>query len=329
MQHTQPGLTYRLMTNMNQASYDALRNHAAAIPLTGRGLICMSDEDRLRLLHAMCTQAVDQLKPGDGARTLFLNDKGRILAECSVLCREDDLLLDTEAASRSLLYNHLDHYIIMDEVELEDLSDTYAIVGVEGPASADLLAGMGASLPEPALAHHTWEDALIANISQTGASGYRLYLPAAAPAWLERLAAAGIPACDEATAEVVRLEQGRKRHGFEYGDQHLVHEAQVLDYVSFTKGCYLGQEIVERVRSQGNVNRSLVRLVAALHEAPARDTPVTAGEAQSGKVLNAAYSPALGKTIVWALVRNQHVKEAATFQINGAEATLAAPGNLT
>jgi tRNA-modifying protein YgfZ len=314
---------------MNHQSYEALRNSAAAIVFPGRGLIGMADEDRARLLHAMCTQATDHLQPGQGARTLFLNDKGRILAECSVLCRADDLLLDTEAASRQLLFEHLDHYIIMDDVELEDLSDSYTLIGVEGPASAEKLAAMGAVIPEEPLGHTTWGDVMIARISQTGAPGYRLYVPAAeADAWMARLTEAGVPPCDEATADVVRLEYGRPRHGVEYSDRHLVHEAQLLDYISFTKGCYLGQEIVERVRSRGNVNRVMVRLVAGLDEAPAPGTSVMAGEAESGKVLNAALSPALGKCILWALMRNEHVQKGGPFEVNGAEASLAPAGDL-
>lgn len=314
---------------MHLPPYEALRNRAALISLDARGLIRVSDEDRVRLLHAMCTNAIEQLKPGEGTKALFLNDKGRILAEISVFCRTGDLLLDTEAATRQIVYEHLDHYIIMDVVELEDLSDTWHALALEGPAAAELLTAMGAALPEADFAHRDWEGALLAKVSYTGSPGYRLYVPeVSADAWRQRLAGAGFSSCDLATAEVVRLEYGRLRHGVEYGPQHLVHEAQLLDYVSFSKGCYLGQEIVERVRSRGNVNRLLVRLVVDATEAPATETPVMAGEGESGKVLSAVFSPALGKVIAWALLRAEHTQAGHRLAIGGAAAALAPAGRL-
>lgn len=314
---------------MNLHAYHALRDHAACIRLPGRGLIRLSDEDRVRLLHAMCTNTIEGLPTGHGTMALFLNDKGRILAEFTVLCRDNDLLLDTEAATRQLVYEHLDHYIIMDVVELEDCSGDYAVMALEGPTADNLLAGLGAPLPAAEFAHTMWDGAVLAKVSFTGGPGYRLYAPAAtAESWGQRLSAAGFADCDEATADVVRLECGKPRHGIEYSDQHLVHEAQLLDYISFTKGCYLGQEIVERVRSRGNVNRLMVRLVAETAEVPAPETPVRVGDADSGKVLHAAFSPALGKVILYAMVRAADVQAGSALVIAGAPASFTPAGRL-
>lgn len=314
---------------MQQDNYDALRTRAAILPLPGRGLIRLSDEDRVRLLHAMSTNATEHLASGEGTKSLFLNDKGRILAEFSVLCRDEDLLIDTEAATRQLVYEHLDRFIIMDVVELVDWSGAYSLFGIEGPAAGDLLRGLGATLPEVPYAHLAWDDAILAHCTVTGGPGYRLYVPSSsAQSWLERLNAAGIPLVDEAIAEVVRHEYGRPRHGVEYSSRFLVQEAQLLDYVSFSKGCYLGQEIVERVRSRGLVNRLLVRLVAETTTPPAIDTPVLAGDLESGKVVSASYSPALGKVIVWALLRNEHLQAGAGFSVADAPATVAPAGRL-
>lgn len=314
---------------MNQAAYEALRTRAAVLDLTGRGLIRVSDEDRARLLHAMSTNAIDHLKPGEGTQALFLNDKGRILAECAVYCREDDFLLDTEEATRQVVYEHLDHFIIMDVVELEDLSEALCVLGIEGPEAAGALQAMGASLPDAAYAHTQWDGAMLAKCSFTGAAGYRLYGQAERRAeWLDRLRTAGFPLGDADTADVARLEWGRPRHGVEYTAQHLVQEAQLLEHVSFSKGCYLGQEIVERVRSRGLVNRLLTRLVADTAEAPEAGIPVLMDDAPSGKVMHAAFSPALGKCIVWALLRREHVQGGKGFTVNGAPAGMAAPGLL-
>ncbi len=315
---------------MNQiSSYEALRTRAAVLDLTGRGLIRVSDEDRARLLHAMSTNDIASLTPGAGTQALFLNDKGRILAEFAAYCRTDDFLLDTEAATRQLVYEHLDHFIIMDVVELEDVSDLHCVLGVEGPAAAEVLRSMGAPLPEAAYAHVAWDGAMLARCSYTGSPGYRIYAPAERKdAWLARLQDAGLPVADAETAEIARLEWGRPRHGMDYTAQHLVQEAQLLDHISFSKGCYLGQEIVERVRSRGLVNRLLVRLVADTQEVPAAQAEVLMGEAPSGKVMHAAYSPALGKCVVWALLRREHVQEETNLTIHGEPARIALPGLL-
>ena len=229
---------------MDLNAYQALRERAAIVDLTGRGLVLVKDEDRTRLLHAMSTNVIEGLPPGAGNIALFLNDKGRILAELLVLCRQDDYLVDTEPATRQLVYEHLDHYIIMDVVELEDISDAHCVFGLEGPGAAALLASLGAPVPGADFAHAAWEECLVARIAYTGGPGYRVYAPIAMRAELQdRFVQAGAPPCDQATADAVRLEFGRPRHGVEFSEAHLVHEAQLLSHVSFTKGCYLGQEI--------------------------------------------------------------------------------------
>lgn len=315
---------------MNLPAYEALRERTAILDLSGRGLIIVKDEDRARLLHAMTTNVIEGLAPGTGNIALFLNDKGRILAELLVLCRDNDFLLDTEPATRQLVYDHLDHYIIMDVVELEDVSDSHCVLGVEGPGAATLLVGLGAVLPEDDFAHAAWGDAIVARFSYTGGPGYRIYAPIGArTAILTRLTQAGAVECDLKTADAVRLEFGRPRHGVEFSDQHLVQEAQLLSHISFSKGCYLGQEIVERVRSRGNVNRLLVRLLVDSTEAPSAESPVYVGEKEAGKVMSTAYSPALGKSIAYVLARVEHLKPETEFTVAGALANLAPAGRLS
>ena len=315
---------------MNLPAYEALRERTAILDLSGRGLIIVKDEDRARLLHAMTTNVIEGLAPGTGNIALFLNDKGRILAELLVLCRDNDFLLDTEPATRQLVYDHLDHYIIMDVVELEDVSDSHCVLGVEGPGAATLLVGLGAVLPEDDFAHAAWGDAIVARFSYTGGPGYRIYAPIGArTAILTRLTQAGAVECDLKTADAVRLEFGRPRHGVEFSDQHLVQEAQLLSHISFSKGCYLGQEIVERVRSRGNVNRLLVRLLVDSTEAPSAESPVYVGEKEAGKVMSTAYSPALGKSIAYVLARAEHLKPETEFTVAGALANLAPAGRLS
>ena len=314
---------------MQLDAYNALRDRCALIELEGRGLILVKGEDRARFLHAMTTTGIQNLTETEGGIALFLSDKGRILAEALVLCRDEDLLVDTEPETRELLMEHLDRFIIMDDVELEDVSAEYAVFGVEGPQAAGLLEGLGVPLPAQEYAHTVWDGILVAKYSYTGGAGYRLYAPVAMREELRaKLLAAGAQACDLSTAEAVRLEFGRPRHGVDFSDQHLVHEAQLMSRVTPNKGCYIGQEIIERVKSRGNVNRLLVRVLVDAHEAPSSDTPVMAGEKEAGVVKSAAYSPALGRGVAFALLRAEFVKPESVFRVNEAEATLAGAGRL-
>src|SRR5580658_10567823 len=115
------------------AGHEALTASAALLDLSKRGRIRVTGEDRARLLHAMTTNHVQQMKPGDGIYVFFLNAQGRILADAYVLCFEDHFLLDTAPETREALLAHLDHYIIADDVTLEDVTEQTFSFALEGP----------------------------------------------------------------------------------------------------------------------------------------------------------------------------------------------------
>jgi tRNA-modifying protein YgfZ len=276
------------------AGYDALRTRAAWIDLTGRGEIFATGEDRARLLHAMSTNHVEQLKPGDGCYAFFLNAQGRIQADANILCMHDRLLIDTEPETREKLLTHLNKYIIADDVTLEDASPHLAVIGVEGPewGQGSLLA-LRERLTVP-FAHIEWQGGWAANISSTGAPGVRLFLPAERKAQLiGMLEQDGIPQATAEDARIVRLEHGKPRYGDDITDTSLPQETQQMHAVSFNKGCYVGQEIVERIRSQGQVRRVLQKV------------EYTEGATPEGEITSSAYSPGLGKRVALAYVRTR------------------------
>ncbi len=264
--------------------YEALRTGAAWIDLRGRGLIRLTGEDRARLLHAMTTNHIELLKPGEWCYTFFLNAQGRILADAYVVCRESELLLDVEPERRAFVFEHLDKYIIADDVTLEDVSEQYAVIGVEGPGAAE---------PEA-----------LAGITVTGAGGGRVYLDAARrEVFVAKLAAAGVVEADAEAVNVVRLEHARPRYGVDITDAHLVQETKMMHAVSFSKGCYLGQEIVERVRARANPHKYLTQVMIESTAVPEAGAELRGGDAVTGKVTSAAYSPALGKVVALAYVQ--------------------------
>ena len=304
---------------MVTAGYRALREHAAWLDLSGRGKIRATGQDRARLLHAMTTQQVEQMKPGDGAYAFFLNAQGRILGDVNLFCFEDHFLLDTEPETRQKLLDHLDRYIIADDVTLEDLTEGMATIAVEGPKAASVLQKLGAPIPEASYATRVWGDRVIARVSSTGSEGFFVFLPAGGKPEFEAQLA-GLPEASAADARLVRIEHGHPRYGEEITERYLVQETGQTHAVSFTKGCYLGQEIVERVRTRAQIHRVLRRLEIDALEPPAAGTKLTSGGAGAAEIASAAFSPALAKVVALAYVRVQFAEPGTELQLGDARA---------
>jgi folate-binding protein YgfZ len=283
--------------------YDALRNRAAWMDLSARGKIKLTGEDRARLLHAMTTNHIQQLTPGAGCYAFFLNDKGRVLADANVLCRPEYFLLDAEPEARAPLYQHLDRYIIADDVTLEDATDAIATIAVEGPDAAGVLERADSPVPDAAYSSLDWGASLVARLSSTGSPGFFIFAPMAEkPALISRLEAAGAESADSEAARVVRLEHGKPRYGEDITDRFLAQEANQPQALHFSKGCYLGQEIVERVRSRGQIHRVLQPLTLDANEAPVPGAKLETG-GRAVEITSAAYSPGLGKVVALGYVR--------------------------
>ena len=280
--------------------YDALRTRAAWLDLSARGKIKLTGEDRARLLHAMTTNHIQQLTPGSGCYAFFLNDKGRVIADANVLCRPDHFLLDVEPETREPLYQHLDRFIIADDVTLEDATDSIATIAVEGPQAAEVLQRAGAPIPEGEYSTVDWDHAVVARLNSTGDGGFFIFVPVSEKAALiARLEAAGAEPADAEAARVVRIEHGKARFGEDISERFLAQEANQPHALHFSKGCYLGQEIVERVRSRGQIHRVLKPLVLEMTEPPVTGTKLEDG----AEITSAAYSPALRKVVALAYVR--------------------------
>src|ERR1700694_2248154 len=142
-------------------AYEALRESAAWLDFSARGKIKVTGEDRARLLHAMTTNHIQQLAPGQGCYAYFLSAQGRILSDVNVLCRPDHFLLDTEPETREKVYQHLDTFIIADHVTLEDQPADTATMALEALASAGLLKALGAPAPESDCGSEEWENGLV------------------------------------------------------------------------------------------------------------------------------------------------------------------------
>jgi tRNA-modifying protein YgfZ len=305
--------------------YQGLRTASAWIDLSARGKIRVTGEDRARLLHAMSTNHVQELAAGEGLYTFFLNDKGRILADAYIYNLGESLLLDTEPELAKSLAAHLDKFIIADDVTLEDETGRWMAVGLEGPASREAAAELGIKTPPRSCALVEWDGGFVVQVAETGMPGLRIFIPMdERHALAARLTAAGIPNATAEEARLVRIENGKPRYGEDISDRYLAQETQQLHAVHFNKGCYLGQEIVERVRSRGQVHRHLAPVEIESATAPAPGSKLVADGNAVAEITSAVYSPALGKTVGLAYVRTEAIEKRLPMTVEGSDPPIAA-----
>jgi aminomethyltransferase len=304
---------------MDSNLYQALRERAAWIDLTGRGKIRVTGEDRVRFLHAMSTNHIQQLQPGTGCYAFFLNAQGKILADVNIFCMPDYLLLDTEPEMKDRVMEHLDKFIIADDVTLHDFTDATATVTVEGPETARVLNDLGGMPAQTPFSLVEWNRSQIAQWSYTGGPGYAVYVPAEEKQeFIEQLTLAGVPRADMDTADAVRIENQRPRCGVDFTEAQIPQESQQASAIHFSKGCYIGQEIVERVRSRGHVNRRLATIEIDGKELPARGTLVQFDGKDVGEITSSAWSPSRNKVVAFARLRGEALEPGSSLLVNGA-----------
>ena len=300
--------------------YTALRSGAALLDLSARGRIVARGRDRARLLHNLTSNEVKNLAPGAARYAFLLSPQGRIQADLYLLSFPEHFLIDVEPELREKAPAHIKRYIIADQVELEDVTASTACIGIEGPAAAATLAQIGAPVPENYM-HAAWAEHTVAGITETGQPGVRIYCAAGeAEGIMGKLEAAGAKRASLDDARIVRIENGKPRYGDDIFDKTLPQETQQMHAVSFTKGCYLGQEIVERIRAQGHVNKKLVRLQIAGADVPPVGAKAQANGADVGDITTAVYSPTLNKVATMAYLRTQFTEPGTEVLVDGRQA---------
>jgi folate-binding protein YgfZ len=284
--------------------YEALRHGAAWLDLSARGRIMARGRDRARFLHNVTSNEVKKMTPGSGCYAFLLNPQGRIQADLYLFCFEDHFLIDTEPDFREKVQQHILKYKVADQIELENVTAATAAIGLEGPNAAAVLTAIAAPVPSTSFAHLPWGDYTVAAVSLTGQPAFRIYCSAASLAGVvHQLESAGAKPASADDARLVRIENGKPLFGEDIRETSLPQETQQMHAVSFSKGCYLGQEIVERIRAMGRVHRKLERLELDGAEPPTPGTKVTV-DGREAEITSSVYSPNLGKVVGLAYVRS-------------------------
>jgi folate-binding protein YgfZ len=256
--------------------------------------------DRRRYLNAILTGNIKDLAEGRGVVSLFLNPQGRILAEIETHAGPESLFCVSHAMIQETLLEALEKYIIMDDVTLSDETPRYATLGLEGPLAAKIVletTGMvlGDSGELASLAATVGSIACrVVKRSPGGIAGAEFLVERAEAAALWQILEQATRKLDGgpmgyAALSAQRMAQGTPWFGYDFGDKQIPHEAGLEDsHISYTKGCYTGQEIVERVRSRGQVNRRRVDLLFSGETVPPPGTPFLLEGKEVGYLTRAA-----------------------------------------
>jgi folate-binding protein YgfZ len=290
------------------AEYELLREDAGLVDRSGRAKLRLTGAEAAEFLQGQVTNDVEALAPGHGCYAALLNHKGKLRADMRVLRGPDWIWIDAETPGKRPLEHTVETYSLGRDVRWEDLTEERSILALVGPRARQHL---DQSPPAEEHAFVEGEHGLYV----TTDVGVDVICPAAdADAVREAL---GVEPVDEATAECLRVETGRPRLGLDMDGDTIPQEAGINERaVSFTKGCYVGQETVARLHYRGKPNRHLRGL--RLGEPADTGDPIVLGERELGHVGSACVSPRLGP-IALAIVR----REAApghTVLVNGSEA---------
>jgi aminomethyltransferase len=304
----------------------------AQIDQSATGRIWMRGKDRAALLHRLTTNNIEALQPGQGVATVFTTPIGRMIDLVSVHALDDALMIVTGPNQGPTVYRHLKQNIFFhDQVTLQAAGNSLARIAVYGPQVAQVLTALDlpAALPLHGIAQASWQGntVLVTAIPPLGGGGAALHLaPEQAPALQAALTAAGTTPLDPATFAVLRVEQGYPATGNEISTAYIPLEANLWDAISFSKGCYVGQEIIARMESRGRLAKVLrgLRLPTTVPTPqPGAPLKLSADGKEAGDLTSVVTSPRFGR-IGLAYVRSAHCEPGTRLQVEAGDADVCA-----
>ena len=322
--------------------YKFARESAGLVDTNYHAVIAFTGADRARYLNAMLTNNIRDLAPGRGNISLLLSPQGRILAEAETLALEDRLFVVSYAMIRERLVDTFDKFIIMDDVTLEDLTDRTGTLALEGPKTTAIVRELS-DLDMDSLAELGHAETQISGIGcrivkhSVGGVPVAEFITSRenlVTLWNLLLEAArrhgGGPVGYDAL-NMLRLEAGIPWYGADFDENQIPHQAALeKTHINFSKGCYTGQEIVERVRSRGHIQRQRVMLRFAGGEIPNAGEPLLADDAEVGFVTSAAHSPKVGGVIGMGYVRREQMQSGSSVMLrNGSKVVFMEKGQAT
>jgi len=282
-----------------RAEFRALLSGCGLYDLGWRAKISVTGGDRVRWLNGMISNNVRDLQPGHGIYAFLLNAQGKIQADLYAFNRGESLLVDTELAQRDKILQIFDHYIIADDVEIADISDKITALGLTGPESRAVLGQVGITVPDLVylqFAEVQWHQTALTVLrsGEEARESWQVWVPPdhVRELW-DALLKSGATATGSSALNLFRISRAIPQFGVDIRERDLPQETGQMRALSFTKGCYLGQEIVERIRSRGAVHRQFTAF-AIEGPLPAPGTKIQADGKDAGEVTTSAILPLPG-----------------------------------
>ncbi len=306
--------------------YQGVCEKAGLIDYSFRVQVRMTGEDRVSFLQGIISNDIKVLRPGDGCAAVLLTEQGRLVADLRVYALDSSLLLDVDTRIKDKAMEMLSRFIIADDVEMEDLSEQQVTLALQGPLASQVLTAAGVSIALPKAFQHGegtigGSSVHIVHADDTGLDGYELLVPQsqAEGVW-QTLLQVGAPfelqPVGLTALNMLRVEAGIPWYGVDMDESRIVLEVGLEHAISFKKGCYLGQEVVERATARGHVNRKLSGLLVHGKTIPVSGDKLFHDSQEVGWITSAVDSPRLGRPIALAYVRREHLTPGTQLRID-------------
>jgi len=286
------------------SEYQAVRNSAGIFDLADRAMLQFTGDDRLSYLQGMLSNDLRPLKTFDGQQAAILTQQGKVIADVRVLCSLNSFYVDFWEPLKEKILTHLNRYLVADDVEIHDPNEPWKMLSLQGPKAAAILDRLFAGAELPAQPNHhgmvqfDGTPVCVVRADRSGYGGFDLVVQIAQiSAFAQRLAGLGAAWVGARAQNILRVEAGIPRYGVDFSEDNLLLEVALNDAVSFTKGCYLGQEVVERIRSRGHVNKKLCGLLLEGNSPAGSGDKLHASDKEVGQITSSVTSLALQRPI--------------------------------
>jgi folate-binding protein YgfZ len=307
------------------AEYEALHAGAGLLDLSWRGRLRLQGADRASFLHNMVTNDVQGLHPGEGCRAAKLDVHGKMEAGLRVLCLDDALVCDVDPGQVDRVRQALDHHRIMEDVRIEEFTADWALLSVQGPFAAAVLARAGVTAEDlgselrHAVRSVSGVDVRVVRSDRSGGGGFDVWVlaPDATTVWRALRETGAARPAGLAALDVRRIEAGIPWPETEITGEYFPMEAGLdAGWISYTKGCYLGQETISRLHHLGHVNRVLRGVLLGDTDPPPTGSVLWKGDDRVGKVTSAARSPKLRETVGLGYVHRSHADPGMQLEVD-------------
>lgn len=316
---------------MPNSEYTAVRDGGAGLfDQSSRGRILVSGSEAVMFLNGLITNDMKTLAVNSWMAAAFANVQGRLLAAVGIAHREDGFLIDTESATRETVITLLDRFTLAGDFRLQDLTDETAMFSVQGRTASEIISRVfgaeAASVERQKTVNAQFGDATVNVIraTHTAEDGFDVLIEANNSSKLsDALMASGATPISNVTFETLRIEAGVPLYGIDMDENNVVTETNMDDAVSFTKGCYLGQEIIVRIKHRGHVAKKLSGVVLDGSTPVPRNSKIMSSEGKEiGRVTSSAFSPRLDRAIALGYLKYDYLAA-------GTEVKVAAPESET